>query len=133
MNNDVGRQITEEEVRKIAEAEMTKAVMKNIDSAFIFSYVRNLETKIKELENKLAEKEHTLESEFISKMRELDPFFAEDEPTLDTLYEHFRTAIKEFYRLEDIEDNTVEMMAEIDFHRENIKKIKEMISNCKGV
>ena len=60
MNNDVGRQIKEEEVRRIAEVEMTKAVMKNIDSVFIFNYVRNLETKIKELENKLAEKEYML-------------------------------------------------------------------------
>ena len=58
MNNNVGRQITEEEVRRIAEVEMTKAVMKNIDSVFIFNYVRNLETKIKELENKLTEKEY---------------------------------------------------------------------------
>ena len=60
MNNDIGRQITEEEVRRIAEVEMTKAVMKNIDSVFIFNYVRNLETKIKELENKLAEKDYML-------------------------------------------------------------------------
>lgn len=60
MNNDVGRQITEEEVRRIAEVEMTKAVMKNIDSVFIFHYVQNLEAKIKELENKLAEKEYMI-------------------------------------------------------------------------
>lgn len=64
MTNEVGRQITEEEVRRIAEIEMTKAVMKNIDSVFIFNYVRNLETKIKELENKLAEKEYMLKEIF---------------------------------------------------------------------
>ena len=61
MNNEVGRQITEEEVRRIAEVEMTKAVMKNIDSVYIFNYVRNLETKTKELEDKLAEKERFIE------------------------------------------------------------------------
>ena len=61
MNNEVGRQITEEEVRRIAEVEMNKAVMKNIDSVYIFNYVRNLETKTKELEDKLAEKERFIE------------------------------------------------------------------------
>lgn len=60
MNNDTGRQITEEDVRRIAEREMTKAVMKNIDSVFIFNYVQNLEKRIKELENELAEKEYML-------------------------------------------------------------------------
>lgn len=60
MNNEVGRQITEEEVRRIAEVEMTKAVMKNIDSVFIFNYVQNLEKRIKVLENELAEKEYML-------------------------------------------------------------------------
>lgn len=60
MNNEVGRQLTEEEVRKIAEVEMTKAVMKNIDSVFIFNYVQNLEKRIKELENKLQEKDYMI-------------------------------------------------------------------------
>lgn len=73
--------------------------------------------------------------EFVKKMRELDPFNSTtDEKTpYDVLYERYRTIVEEFERLEDIEDNTIQMKAEIDFHRENIKKIKEMISKCKGV
>lgn len=72
--------------------------------------------------------------EFVKKMRELDPFYSDDKETeLDILYERFKIIVEEFHRLEDIEDNTIQMKAEIDFHRENIKKIKEMISKCKGV
>lgn len=73
--------------------------------------------------------------EFAKKMRELDPFHAptDEETPFDVLYERYKTIVAEFERLEDIEDNTIQMKAEIDLHRENIKKIKEMISKCKGV
>lgn len=35
-----------EDVRKIASEEMTKAIMNNIDSSLIFSYVKGLEEKL---------------------------------------------------------------------------------------
>ena len=36
-----------EDVRKIAEEEMTKSIMKNLDSSIIFKYISNLENELK--------------------------------------------------------------------------------------
>lgn len=68
-------------------------------------------------------------AEFIKKMRELDPFHDPDEPnktvSLDLLYNRFEIVVEEMERLEDIEDNTIQMQACIDGLRQEIKELKE--------
>ena len=41
----------EDKLREIAKQEMTNAIMNNLDSSLIFTYIKNLEDKNKELEN----------------------------------------------------------------------------------
>lgn len=67
------------------------------------------------------------DTEFIKKMRELDPFFHESEIPLDILYLHFETTVEEMERLEDIEDNTIQMQACIDGLRETIEELEEKL------
>lgn len=68
--------------------------------------------------------------EFIKKLIELDPFYSskycDKPPTLDILYSHFRTVCDEFERLEDIEDNTIQMKMCIEYHEEQMRKVKEI-------
>ena len=44
--------MNEEEFKKIAEKTMQEQIMKNLDSSLIFTYIKNLEGKCKELEEK---------------------------------------------------------------------------------
>jgi len=68
--------------------------------------------------------------EFIDKLIEIDPFwsskYCDEPPTLSTLYSHFRTVCDEFERLEDIEDDTVQMKMCIEHHEEQMRKVKEI-------
>lgn len=64
------------------------------------------------------------EREFIEKMKELDPMFHDDLIDLETLYEHLHTAVREFERLEDLEDTTIEMKAYIDKLQEQNKSLQ---------
>lgn len=75
------------------------------------------------------------QEEFIAKMRELDPFHDPDEPnktvSLDLLYDRFNVVVEEMERLEDIEDNTIQMQACIDGLRETIKELREELNEPK--
>ena len=64
------------------------------------------------------------EQEFIEKMKELDPIFHDGLIDLETLYEHLHTAVREFERLEDLEDTTDEMKAYIDKLQEQNKTLQ---------
>ncbi len=44
--------MNENELRKIAKEEITKAIMDNMDSTLIFTYIKNLEDRIKDLEDR---------------------------------------------------------------------------------
>lgn len=62
------------------------------------------------------------QEEFIEKMRELDPFYHEKEVPLDILYSHFEVVVEEMERLEDIEDNTIQLKAHIDYLNEKLQE-----------
>lgn len=65
------------------------------------------------------------QEEFIEKMRELDPFFHESEIPLEILYEHYETIVEEMERLEDIEDNTIQLKAHIDYLNEKLQEERD--------
>ena len=67
--------------------------------------------------------------EFIEKMRKLNPFLHENEIPLENLYENFEIVVEEIERLEDIEDNTIQMQACIDGLRETIKELREKLND----
>lgn len=69
--------------------------------------------------------------ELIEKLKKLDPFFYESEIPLEILYEHFEVVVEEMERLEDIEDNTIQMQACIDGLRETIKELREKLNEPK--
>lgn len=66
------------------------------------------------------------QDEFINKMRELDVFFHESEIPLEILYEHYETIVEEMERLEDIEDNTIELKAHIDYLNEKLQEAQDV-------
>lgn len=66
------------------------------------------------------------QEEFINKMRELDPFFHESEIPLEILYEHYEIIVEENERLEDIEDNTIELKAHIDYLNEKLQEVQDV-------
>ena len=70
------------------------------------------------------------QEEFIEKMRELDPFHDPDEPSktvsLDLLYDRFNIVVEEMERLEDIEDNTIELKAHIDYLNERLQEAQDV-------
>lgn len=66
--------------------------------------------------------------EFVGKLIQLDPFYIEDEPTLENLYNHFKTIVAENERLEDIEDDRACMQQCIDELKKENKEQKELIS-----
>lgn len=65
------------------------------------------------------------DKEFIEKMRELYPFLHDGEVSLDMLYEGFKIAVEEMERLNDIEDNTIQMQAHIDYLRERVEELED--------
>ena len=65
------------------------------------------------------------EEEFIDKMRELDPFYSLEPIDLKNLYERYQTIVAEMERLEDIEDDRVQMQAYIDELKEQIDELKK--------
>lgn len=48
--------MNEEELRKIAQEEISKQIMCNLDSALIFKYIQNLEEENKNLKRQLENK-----------------------------------------------------------------------------
>jgi hypothetical protein len=64
------------------------------------------------------------EQEFIEKIKEIDPILHDDLIDLDTLYEHILTTVREFERLEDLEDTTVELKAYIEKLQEQNKTLQ---------
>ena len=79
----------EDKLREIAQQEMKKAIMENLDSALIFTYIQKLEQENKELEYKLAvektdniyHKEETCEEtipryKILEKIKELEKTYA---------------------------------------------------------
>jgi uncharacterized phage infection (PIP) family protein YhgE len=85
--------MNEEEIKKIAQEEMNKAIMKNLDSSIIFKYISNIE---KELEKK------------------------------DTL---INTMQAEFERLENLEDDTDMLKAELKKRDGIVKNIIARLEN----
>lgn len=63
--------------------------------------------------------------EFVNKMRELDPFHSlkneDEEVSLDRLYDRFVIIVEEMERLEDLEDETIQLKAYIDYLKEKLK------------
>lgn len=66
------------------------------------------------------------ERKFIRKMRKLDPFLQDDkkELSLDILWDRFNTVVHEMGRLEDIEDDRIQMQAYIDYLKERLEEVK---------
>lgn len=70
------------------------------------------------------------QEEFIEKIRALDPFHDPDEPnetvSLDLLYDRFNIVVEEMERLEDIEDNTIQLKAHIDYLNEKLQEVQNV-------
>ena len=67
---------------------------------------------------------HVSEEEFLKKIKELDPFLPKA-ATYNILYEHFETCVAEMERLEDIEDDRVQMKLCIEGLEEKINELKK--------
>lgn len=49
--------MTEADLRKIAQEELTKQIFENLDSAIIFTYIQNLENKVKNIDTNYVSKD----------------------------------------------------------------------------
>lgn len=54
---------------------------------------------------------------FAEMIKKIDPFMSKAED-LDVLFEHINTVMQEFRRLEDLEDETIELNACIEHHKD---------------
>ena len=86
-----------EEVRKIAEEEMNKSIMKNLDSAIIFKYISNLENELEKKDaiiNEMAKmiNSHDIDEDVCAQMgkkKDCNDYIMFEENCIDCIKEYF--------------------------------------------